>query len=225
MQQLEKALRESRRAPAKIKSMPPQPRREAATWPSQCFKCGKTLHFRRDCPISVCKWPKQVLVGTMSQYHGTHQNETGCRGSQPETRGARDGQPPDSVYAVAWQGCWFLEAMVRWQSPCSALYNVRVWPVIHERIPPVPVWSLRRNMVDFKCIYRGSLHWSLSSKRNPRFQKMGYWPQYKEARGDRGCPKRIQIQSLGTLRTAQKGTLCTRSRGQCLRMPTNSLYS
>lgn len=214
MQQLEKALRESRRAPAKIKSMPPQPRREAATWPSQCFKCGKTLHFRRDCPISVCKWPKQVLVGKMSQYHGTHQNETGCRGSQPGTRGARDGQPSRQCV------CWCLTGMLVFRSNGEMTISV-----IHGRIPPVPVWSLRRNMVDFKCIYRGSLHWSFSLKRNPRFQKMGYWPQYKAARGDRGCPKRIQIQSLGTLRTAQKGTLCTRSRGQCLRMPTNSLYS
>lgn len=34
IQQLEKTLQG--------KSMPPQPRGEAANWASQCFKCGKT---------------------------------------------------------------------------------------------------------------------------------------------------------------------------------------
>lgn len=71
-------------------------------------------------------------------------------------------------------------------------------------------------MVDFKCIYRGSLHWNCFPRKNLRFQKTTYWTQYTAAWSNKGGPKRIHLQGPGTLRTARKGTLCTRSRGQSL---------
>lgn len=49
-------------------------------------------------------------------------------------------------------------------------------------------------MVDFKCIYRGSLHWNCFPRRNQRFQKTAYWTQYTAVWSNKGGPKRIHLQ-------------------------------
>lgn len=82
-------------------------------------------------------------------------------------------------------------------------------------LPPSSCLKLKKKHGGFKCIYRGSLLWGFSL----RFQKTVYWLKYKAAWSNRGCPKKIQCS--GALRTAHKGTLCTRFREQSLRMQTN----
>lgn len=85
------------------------------------------------------RWPMQVQMGQWSPLstlvHIRMRVVAEDPNLEPEEQGIAS--PPDSVYPDALQGCWFSEAIVRWQSPETVLYKVRVWSVM-EGYPPPP---------------------------------------------------------------------------------------